>query len=63
MKADLVKINARHRADNKNKNLHNKTLHTDEKGLYIIFDKSSWYVKKMGFEEFYESSEYREYLG
>ena len=63
MKAELVKINARHRADSKDKILHNKSLHTDDKGLYIIYDKSSWYVKGINVQGLYETTEYRKYLG
>ena len=63
MKAEAVTIYARHRADNEDKYLSNKRLYSDDKGLYIIYDKSSWYVKEGNTEGFYVSTEYRKYLG
>lgn len=65
MKAKKVVIHGKHRATGKSRWLKNKTIYQDEKGQYIKFDRSSWYVKPYELlgEGYFHSTEYREYHG
>jgi hypothetical protein len=57
-----ILINKNHRSNGRDKWLKNRKLHKDEKGLYIRYDKSTWYVRLNDYGV-YESTEYRSYEG